>query len=51
MNGWIWFWGALLLATLVFYAALVVYVAIGGLKDIRSMIRALAEDDDGGESP
>ncbi len=45
MNGWITFWGILLLATLAFYAVLVVYVSIGGLKDIKAMFKALSDDD------
>ncbi len=42
MNGWINFWGALLLVTLVIYAVLVIYVSIGGLSDIRKMLRSLS---------
>ncbi len=42
MNGWINFWGALLLVTLVTYAVLVIYVSIGGLSDIRKMFRSLS---------
>ena len=55
MSGWIFFWGALLLVTLVSYTVMVVYVSIGGFKDIRQMFRSLSGDgdckqDDGGNS-
>ena len=46
MNGWIIFWGALLLVTLVSYTVMVVYVSIGGVKDIRQMFRSLSGDGD-----
>ena len=46
MSGWIFFWGALLLVTLMFYTVMVVYVAIGGFKDIRLMFRSLSGDGD-----
>jgi len=46
MNEWIFFWGALLLVTLVFYTVMVVYVSIGGLRDIRQMFRSLSGDGD-----
>jgi hypothetical protein len=56
MDGWINFWGALLVVTLLFYALMVLYVSIGGFKDIRQMFRSLSADgenksapDDGGE--
>ena len=42
MNGWINFWGALLLVTLVIYGVLVIYVSIGGLRDIRKMFSSLS---------
>ena len=42
MNGWIFFWGGLLLVTLVFYTVMVVYVSLGGFKDIRQMFRSLS---------
>ena len=42
MNGWINFWGALLLVTLVIYGVLVIYVSIGGLRDIRKMFISLS---------
>ena len=42
MNGWINFWGALLLVTLVIYGVLVIYVSIGGLSDIRKMFSSLS---------
>lgn len=44
MSGWIFFWGALLLVTLVSYTVMVVYVSIGGLRDIRQMFRSLSGD-------
>ena len=44
MSGWIFFWGALLLVTLVSYTVMVVYVSIGGFKDIRQMFRSLSGD-------
>ncbi len=46
MSGWIFFWGALLLVTLLFYTVMVVYVSIGGFKDIRQMFRSLSGDGD-----
>lgn len=46
MSGWIFFWGALLLVTLVSYTVMVVYVSIGGFKDIRQMFRSLSGDGD-----
>ncbi len=42
MNGWSFFWGGLLLVTLVFYSVMVVYVSLGGFKDIRQMFRSLS---------
>ena len=45
VDGWIWFWGGLLLVTLLSYSVLVVYVSIGGLKDIKQMFRKLSEKD------
>jgi len=42
MNGWIFFWGGLLLVTLVFYTVMVMYVSLGGFKDIRQMFRSLS---------
>ena len=44
MNGWINFWGALLLVTLVIYGVLVIYVSIGGLRDIRKMFSSLSNE-------
>ncbi len=46
MNEWIFFWGALLLVTLLLYTVMVVYVSIGGFKDIRQMFRSLSGDGD-----
>ena len=45
MEGWMVFWGLLLAGTLVFYSGLVIYVAIGGLKDIRQMFKSLGDDE------
>lgn len=42
MEAWIFFWGLLLLVTLIFYTVLVAYVAVGGLKDIRQMFKILS---------
>ena len=42
MNGWINFWGALFLVTLVIYGGLVIYVSICGLSDIRKMFSSLS---------
>ncbi|MBA72450.1 MAG: hypothetical protein CMO73_07225 [Verrucomicrobiales bacterium] len=52
MEGWINFWGALLLVTLIIYTVLVLYVAIGGVADIRGMFRSLSrnENSDGSDS-
>jgi hypothetical protein len=44
MDGWIDFWGALLVVTLLFYALMVLYVSIGGFRDIRQMFRTLSGD-------
>ncbi len=38
---WLWFWAAVLVLTLVFYAGLVVVVTIGGFKDIIAMFKNL----------
>ncbi|MCP4848118.1 MAG: hypothetical protein GY899_09260 [Verrucomicrobiaceae bacterium] len=46
MNEWIFFWGSLLIVTLLFYTVMVVYVSIGGFKDIRQMFRSLSGDGD-----
>ena len=45
MEGWINFWGTLLLVTLIIYTFLVVYVAIGGGGDIRKMFKSLSENE------
>ncbi|MCH2060256.1 MAG: hypothetical protein MK183_06480 [Verrucomicrobiales bacterium] len=44
MDGWINFWGALLVVTLLFYSLMVLYVSIGGFRDIRQMFRTLSGD-------
>ncbi|RZO12607.1 MAG: hypothetical protein EVB09_11810 [Verrucomicrobiaceae bacterium] len=46
MEGWIIFWGALLLVTLIIYTFLVMYVAVGGVSDIRKMFKSLSENED-----
>ncbi len=51
MNGWMDFWGALLIVTLVFYTVMVVYVSIGGFKDIRQMFRSLSADGENKPAP
>ena len=48
MGGWMYFWGLLLAGTLVFYSGLVIYVAIGGLKDIRQMFKSLGDEQQAG---
>ena len=41
MSFWEIFWQVVLLVSLVAFAGLVVVVAIGGLGDIRSMLRSI----------
>lgn len=41
MNVLIWFWQILLIAVLVWYAAITLYVAVRGAFDIRGMLREL----------
>ena len=48
---WIDFWGALLVATLVLYALMVLYVSIGGFKDIRRMFRTLSAEAENKPAP
>ncbi|MDB4712243.1 hypothetical protein OAF75_03975 [Verrucomicrobiales bacterium] len=50
MEGWINFWGALLLVTLSIYTVLVLYVSIGGVADIRGMFKSLSEDENSEDS-
>jgi len=38
-----WFWWLLTAACMVWYSTITVYVAIRGAKDIRQMLRRLAE--------
>ncbi len=45
MEGWIIFWGALLLVTLIIYTVLVLYVSLGGVADIRKMLKSLSGDE------
>jgi hypothetical protein len=37
-----WFWWLLTMACVVWYSTVTVYVAVKGLKDIRSMLRRLS---------
>ncbi|MBN1984533.1 MAG: hypothetical protein JW795_23605 [Chitinivibrionales bacterium] len=37
------FWGALVLASLIWYSTITLYVAIKGVGDIRKMLQRLAE--------
>ena len=53
MQGWALFWGLLLVAALVVFAGLAIVVSIGGLGDIRAMLRRIDEQhgsNEGGES-
>ena len=50
MNAWITFWGILLLVTLILYTVLVINVTIGGIADIRQMLKKLSEDDSGNDN-
>ena len=43
-----WFWGLLLLAVLVWYSAMTIYVAVRGSLDIRQMLRRLSDRNAGG---
>ncbi|MEZ5975839.1 MAG: hypothetical protein R3F17_05350 [Planctomycetota bacterium] len=45
MNAWATFWAVIFGLTLVGYAALVIWVCIGGMADIRSMLAALSNKD------
>lgn len=42
-GSWTLFWGALLAVTLIAYSILVVFVTIGGFRDIREMFRKLGK--------
>jgi hypothetical protein len=48
MNGWLTFWTWALLIGLSFFAVVVITVTIGGLRDIRDMLRSLKA---GGNDP
>ena len=50
MEGWINFWGALLLVTLVIYTVLVLYVSLGGVADIRNMFKSRSGNEKSAES-
>ncbi|MEE2968276.1 MAG: hypothetical protein VX646_10370 [Verrucomicrobiota bacterium] len=50
MEGWINFWGALLLVTLVIYTVLVLYVSLGGVADIRNMFKSLSGNENSEDS-
>lgn len=47
MNFWITFWGTTLVLVLIAYAGLAVWVTLGGLSDIRSMLRTLHQQHQG----
>ena len=53
MSGWAMFWGVLFGAVLVLYSGLVVWVGIGGFKDIKEMFKKLDEQhkDDEADQP
>lgn len=51
MDGWINFWGALLVVTLVVYALMVIYVSIGGFRDIKRMFRTLSDNKQNNDMP
>ena len=38
-----WFWGLLMLAVLVWYSTITIYVAVRGSFDIRDMLRRLGD--------
>jgi hypothetical protein len=41
-----WFWWILVVACLIWYSTITVYVAIRGVKDIRGMLERLARGQD-----
>ena len=45
MMGEHWFWGLLMLAVLIWYSTMTVYVAVRGSFDIRHMLRRLEDRD------
>lgn len=57
MNGWLTFWTWALLIGLGFFTLVVITVTIGGLRDIRDMLRSLKSGhergagDDGAPGP
>lgn len=51
MDGWITFWGWTLITVLVIYTAVAVMVAIGGLYDIKALLKALGSKDSADASP
>ena len=40
-----WAWGGLMIAVLVWYSSVTIYIAIRGGADIRAMLRALGKRD------
>ena len=48
MSGWLTFWTWALLIGLAFFTVVVVTVTIGGLRDIRDMLRSLKAGHDAG---
>ena len=49
MNGWTTFWTWALLIGLSFFAIVVLTVTVGGLRDIRDMLRSLKAGHDRGD--
>lgn len=43
MDGWVTFWAALLIVALLLFGGIAVVVAVGGFRDIRSMLRRIQE--------
>ncbi len=51
MEFWITFWAITLGLVLLLYAGLFLWVAIGGLSDIRAMLASLKAEEDGETAP
>ncbi len=47
MSFWIYFWGITLVLVLIAYAGLAVWVTLGGMSDIRSMLATLKKQHQG----
>ena len=41
MNGWVTFWGALLVCVLILFAGLAIVVGIAGASDVRALFRSI----------